>query len=160
MPGQRPVRPANAGQSDGATLTASSKKLGSASVNLTGASTAAACTGVPVAVLDPSQGDVGYPTQVFNGANSYDPCGRPLLYGWDCLSTYDQQECSVINSDPSSPTETWTDTTLGDQITLGLIVCVVDPNATDGYPTPLSHPGYECSDEAGPYQYNAVVTTA
>lgn len=146
--------PASAGQSDAATLSANSKKLGSASVNLTGASTAAACTGVPVAVLDPSQGDVSATHPTFNGSNSYDPCGRPLLYLWDCSETIGgQSQCDMMNSDPTKSSWTLT-TSLGDVITLGLIVYVYDPSDPNA-----DAQGYVSSAEDGPFQYNCVVTT-
>lgn len=144
--------PANAGQSDVATLGASSMKAGGASINLTGASTAA-CMGVPVAVLDPSQGDVSATNPTFNGSNSYDPCGRPLLYLWDCSQTIGgQSQCDMMNSDPTKSSWTLT-TSLGDVITLGLIVYVYDPSDPNA-----GSDGYVVSAEDGPFQYNCVVT--
>jgi hypothetical protein len=136
--------PANAGQNDGATLTASSKKLGGASLNLTGASTV--CAGNPTAVLTPAQGDISF-TTVFSGLLSTDPCGRQLDYVWDC-NAYSYWECDAANVDPSSATFTFTATVPGEVVTLGLIVCVHEANPADET---------NCSAEAGPYVYNAVI---
>jgi hypothetical protein len=76
--------PTTPSTSDTATLSAASKQLGAASINLSGAASAPACSGTPTTRLQPSSGQKDAGTLTVDASQSTDPCGRPLSYFWGC----------------------------------------------------------------------------